>query len=234
MWWNGDSLASFLQNLNLKVSEATPNDCIGSLGGNLLPEDLNKVMLYQRNRAKLALSLLIIVEKCHTHGLQHNDLSPSNIVLHFPPMGKTKIFLGVCDWGMACRVSKMVASNYNFQVSHEMEKERQLRQHIAPELFYVFGPRGSKTCLERQKQKHLYSKASDAYVVGILAKMIWQEEPDKEMLPTSEQVATFIYKLAQLTDQSPSTRATLSDAIAMLISDRIRIRLPTKCFHIGI
>ena len=69
LWRNGGSLASFLQNVNSKVSEATPNDCIGWSGSDLLPKDLNKVMLYRGNREKLALSLLIIVEKCHAHGL---------------------------------------------------------------------------------------------------------------------------------------------------------------------
>ena len=61
-----------------------------------------------------------------------------------------------------------------------------IRQHVAPELCYVFGPRGSETSLERQKQKHLYTKEGDAYAGGKLASMIWREEPDKEMLPTSE------------------------------------------------
>ena len=88
-------------------------------------------------------------------------------------MDKTKIFLGVCDWGMACCVSKVVALNYDFKASDKMERQQQLRQHVTPELIYVFGPRGSKTCLERQKQKHLYSEASDAYAAGMLAKMIW-------------------------------------------------------------
>ena len=97
LWWNGGLLASFLQNLNSKVSKETPNECIGWWGGDLLPEDLYKVMLYRRNHAILALSLLIIVEKYQAHGLQHNDLSPSNILLYFPPMDKTKIFLEVCD-----------------------------------------------------------------------------------------------------------------------------------------
>ena len=121
-------------------------------------------------------------------------------MLHFPPIDKTKIFLEVCDWGMACRVSEVVASNYDFQAYDEMERQQQLWQHVAPELFYVFGPRGSETCLKRQKQKHLYSNTSDAYVARMLAKMIWQEEPDKEMLPTWEQVAAFRYKLGQLID----------------------------------
>ena len=169
LWWNGGLLASFLQSFKSKVSEATPNNCIGC---DLLPEELNKVMLYQRNCAKLALLLLVIVEKCHAHGLYHNHLSPSNILLHFPPMNKTKIFLRVCDWGMACCISEEVASNYGFQASDEMERQQQLRQHIVPKLFYVFGPRGSETCLEKKKEKHLYSNVGDVYAARILAKMI--------------------------------------------------------------
>ena len=148
LWWNGGSLASFLQKLNSKVSEAIIPENIKFSGGKLLPDELNKVMLYRRNRAKLALSFLIIVEKCHVHGIQHNDLSPSNILLHFPPMDKTKIFLGVYDWGMACRVSEEVASNYDFRSEEGMEMQQGLRQHVAPELFYVFEPRGSETSLE--------------------------------------------------------------------------------------
>ena len=106
LWGNGGLLASFLQNLNSKVSEATPNDCIGWSSGNILPEDLDKIMLYQRNRTKLALLLLIIVEKCHAHALQHNDLSPNNILLHFPSIDKTKIFWGVCDWRWLAALAK--------------------------------------------------------------------------------------------------------------------------------
>ena len=97
LWWNGGSLALFLQTLNSKVSEAISLENIKFSDGELLPYELDKVTLYQRNRAKSAFSLPIIVEKCHTHGIQHNDLTPSNILLHFPPMDKTKIFLGVCD-----------------------------------------------------------------------------------------------------------------------------------------
>ena len=149
LWWNGGSLASFLHKLNSKVSEATTLENIKYTVGELLPDELDKVTLYRRNRAKLALLLLIIVEKCHAHGIQHNDLSPGNILLHFPPMDKTKIFLGVCDWGMACCISEEVASNYGYRSEEEMAMQQRLRQHVTPELFYVFGPRGSKTCLER-------------------------------------------------------------------------------------
>ena len=67
LWWNGGSLASFLQKFNSKVSEAISLENIKFSGGDLLPDELDKVTLYQRNCAKLALSLLIIVEKCHAH-----------------------------------------------------------------------------------------------------------------------------------------------------------------------
>ena len=69
LWWNGGSLASFLLKLNSKVSEATTLENIKYTTGELFPDDLDKVTLYRRNRAKLALSLLIIVEKCHAHGI---------------------------------------------------------------------------------------------------------------------------------------------------------------------
>ena len=94
-------------------------------------------------------------------------------------MDKTKIFLGVCDWGMACRVSEEVASNYGYRSEEEMAMQQRLRQHVAPELFYVFGPRESETSLEHQKKKHVYTKGGDAYAAGKLASMIWREEADK-------------------------------------------------------
>ena len=46
LWWNGGSLASFLQKLNSKVSEAIPLENIKFSGGELLPDELDKVTLY--------------------------------------------------------------------------------------------------------------------------------------------------------------------------------------------
>ena len=54
------------------------------------------------------------------------------------------------------------------------------------------------------------------------------------MLQTSEWVAAFRYKLGQLIDPDPRTRATLSDALGMLTFDQIKIRLPSECFRTGI
>ena len=46
LWWNGGSLASFLQKLNSKVSEAIILENIKFPGGELLPDELDKVTLY--------------------------------------------------------------------------------------------------------------------------------------------------------------------------------------------
>ena len=67
---------------------------------------------------------------------------------------------------MACRVSEEVASNYSYRSEEEMVMQCRLRQYVAPKLFYVFGPRESKTSLERQKKKHVYTKGGDAMRLG--------------------------------------------------------------------
>ena len=47
LWWNGGSIASFLQKFNFKVSEAISLENINFFGGDLLPDELDKVTLYQ-------------------------------------------------------------------------------------------------------------------------------------------------------------------------------------------
>ena len=43
LWWNGGSLASFLQKLNSKVSKAITSENIKFSSGELLPDELDKV-----------------------------------------------------------------------------------------------------------------------------------------------------------------------------------------------
>jgi serine/threonine protein kinase len=63
----------------------------------LLVDDVDKVKAYRKNRVKLVLSLLTIMDKCHAHNILHNDLLPSNIMLHFPPGKPENVYIGVCD-----------------------------------------------------------------------------------------------------------------------------------------
>ena len=51
LWWNGGSLASFLHKLNSKVSEATTLENIKYTVGELLPDELDKVMSWMLHRS---------------------------------------------------------------------------------------------------------------------------------------------------------------------------------------
>jgi hypothetical protein len=96
LWWNGGSLKSFWTNYNSKVSEATSYEDYHLVNAGLLSDDVDKVKAYRKNRVKLVLSLLTIMGKCHAENILHNDLSPSNIMLHFPPEKSENVYIGVC------------------------------------------------------------------------------------------------------------------------------------------
>jgi len=46
-------------------------------------EELQWVATYCKNRVNLALSLLVIVGKCHEVDYIHNDVSTSNVLFYF-------------------------------------------------------------------------------------------------------------------------------------------------------
>jgi hypothetical protein len=67
------------------------------MNASLLPVDIDKVKAYQKNRVKLVLSLLTTMGKCCAQNILYNDLSPSNIMLHFLPEKPENVYIGVCD-----------------------------------------------------------------------------------------------------------------------------------------
>jgi hypothetical protein len=133
LWWNGGSLHSFWAKYNSKVSEATSYEdyhLVNAAG--LVPDNVGMVKAYRKNRVKLVLSLLTIMDKCHAHNILHNDLSPSNIMLHFPRGKLENVYIGVCDWGMASRGKEKKASLYGYQEKEEMVANIAYRKHVAP------------------------------------------------------------------------------------------------------
>jgi len=47
-----------------------------------------------------SLSLLVIVGKCHNAKYIHNDISTSNVLLHFNLWKVNTVYLGICNWGL--------------------------------------------------------------------------------------------------------------------------------------
>jgi hypothetical protein len=232
LWWNGGSLHSFWTKYNSKVSEATSYEdyhLVNAVG--LQPDDVDRVKAYRKNRVKLVLSLLTIMDKCHAQNILHNDLSPSNIMLHFPPGKPEDVYIGVCDWGMASRVKEKKASLYGYQKKEEMVANIAQRKHVAPELFYVFGPKDSRTSLEVMQKTHLYTKAADAYSVGVLASLIWREEWDRKLLPDATVFHGFELKLRGLQDKDPQTRLSIADVLKRFASAPFNMVMPDCCFR---
>jgi hypothetical protein len=97
LWWNGGSLQSFWTYYNSKVSKATSYKDYHLVNAGLLPVNVDRVKAYQKNRVKLVLSLLTIMGKCHAQNILHNELLPSNIMLHFRPEKPENVYIGVCD-----------------------------------------------------------------------------------------------------------------------------------------
>jgi serine/threonine protein kinase len=57
---------------------------------------------FQRKRMELAWMLLHIMDEVHKNHNLHNDISPDNILLHFPEE-ESKVYIGVCDWALYLR-----------------------------------------------------------------------------------------------------------------------------------
>jgi hypothetical protein len=104
---------------------------------------------------------------------------------------------------MASRVKEKKASLYDYQKKEEMVANIAQRKHVAHELFYVFGLEGSRNSLEVMQKKHLYSNATNAYSVGVLASLIWKEEWDRTLLPDTKVFHGFELKLRGFQDKDP-------------------------------
>jgi RIO-like serine/threonine protein kinase len=68
---------------------------------------------FQKKRMELAWALLHIMDEVHKSHDLHNDISPDNILLHF--LEESKVYIGVCDWGLATKSTEPMKSLYTFR-----------------------------------------------------------------------------------------------------------------------
>jgi serine/threonine protein kinase len=142
-------------------------------------QELEMILAYSTKNAKLAISLIMTMARVHKNKIL-NDISPSNILLHSPPDHVERVYIGVCDWGMASRVIEDKTLICGYLTKAEMERNKEC-YWVALELFYVYSPPNSETSIDHVRRKHLYTKESDAYLVGKLALRNWNDEWDKTL-----------------------------------------------------
>lgn len=229
LWWNGGCLREILHT-NSRYSEAMETRELYYEGG-IDVQTRTRLVAYRHNRTKLAWALIYLMDLVHKSKVLHNDLSPSNIMFHFPEDNDKAVFIGICDWGLASRTNEDSPSVYGYENERKLNEEKGPRWWVAPELFYVYGARDSSTSLERMRRNHLYSKEADAYSVGRLATTIFNDEFDKEVFVDTSAQAYFKMKLKELCEPDPRKRVTLAKVVEQLTSPPFKFMPPEMCFR---
>jgi serine/threonine protein kinase len=234
LWWNGGSLISFLSKYNKKVAESVDvDDIVNQRETGLTTEELEWIATYRRNRVSLALSLLVIVGKCHDANYLHNDISTSNVLLHFDPWKVNTVYIGLCDWGLSGRVVENEPSRYAYKTVEEIQKVKELRRFAAPELFFLYGEEGSANSLPVMQKRHIYSMAADAYAAGWIAARIWENEWDRTYFTKNnpEQYVNFKLKLESLQKKDVRERASVPDVLDTLRKAPHCWSMPECCYR---
>ena len=99
------------------------------------------------------------MDEVHKSHNLHNDISPDNIIFHFPT-NKSQVYIGVCDWGMTTKSTKPMKSLYAFTDMISEAEELAKRWWVDPRVAYVH-----KEGVDVQVIPRL-SKASKEYVVA--------------------------------------------------------------------
>ena len=192
-------------------------------------------MAYQKNRAYLAWALMCIVDIVHKHDVLHNDLSPNNVMLHFPRDRDDTVFIGVCNWGMSTWMNEVASSNYGKESTEVVAKHKEKYYCAAPKLFYVQGKRGTSQSPVRMARKHKHTIYSESFSVGALAKKIYHHDSTSNLFqktpdPNSTKV-WFELALNELTRVDPTERSTITRVVNLLKSPPYNLENPTMCFR---
>ena len=107
-WWNGGTIREML-NRDLQYGD----DVFIHLNYGNFPDDevirAHQLVRFRKKRTELAWALLRIMNEVHKSNNLHNNLSPDNILLHFP-QDESRVYIGVCDWGMTTKATKPMQS----------------------------------------------------------------------------------------------------------------------------
>jgi len=73
----------------------------------------------------------------HHCEILHNDLSKDNIMLHFSADKLDVVYIGVCNWGEAECLDKVIPSLYGFAKEQDATNTKKIHWWVALNLFFV-------------------------------------------------------------------------------------------------
>jgi serine/threonine protein kinase len=91
---------------------------------------------FRNKQTGLAWALKYIMDELHKSPNLHNDISPGNILLHFPKE-ESQVYIGICNWGMATKSMEPMKSLYTFTDERSKTVELARRWWVDPRVAYV-------------------------------------------------------------------------------------------------
>jgi serine/threonine protein kinase len=131
-----------------------------------------RVEVFRKKRHELAWTFLNTMNNVHHCHTLHKDMSPDNVLLHFPPNSPDKVYIGICDWAIARNFNDLKES---FYIHESQEARTRLMQHrwwVALELNYVLPPPGSTRDPDFERRPKFTPK-NETYAVGRIAHWIY-------------------------------------------------------------
>jgi hypothetical protein len=99
-------------------------------------------------------------------------MSPDNVLLHFPPNSKDKVYIGICIWAIAGNFNDLKESLYIHESQEARTRMMRNRWWVASELNYVLPLPGSTRDVEFERRPKFTPK-SETYAVGRIAHWIY-------------------------------------------------------------
>ena len=106
------------------------------------------------------------MDEVHKSHNLHNDISPDNILLHFPA-DESKVYIGVCDWGLATKSTDQMKSLYTFRDHQSKDEKMRGRWWVDPTIVYVHNPHADAQVIP------VLTRALEEYAVAKIAARIF-------------------------------------------------------------
>jgi len=104
-----------------------------------MPKEINQALYLSWGKEKyieLAWALVYIMNMVHIARHLYNDISPDNIMFHFPK-NDSCVYIGVCHWGITTIGTKPIKSLYKFTFASDKGKALRERWWVDPSTAYV-------------------------------------------------------------------------------------------------
>jgi Protein kinase domain len=230
-WWNGGTLGAMF---TLDEKNRDPDE-IGELAYHATPqtmEEVKRLMAYRRKRTELAWALICIVDAVQQCSVLHNDITPENIMLHFPNDDGRTVWIGLCDWGMGSRINEETPSLYQFNCPRKLKATQAKRWWVAPELMYFTGETGTSSSPSRMVRPPCVSIHTDGFSIGKLAMKVWKKDRGNvEMIPDHTTFGTFQATLGDLCKVEPLQRRSVTHAVQRLSGAPTFWTPPVDCYR---